>query len=67
MSRKPVRHFKAVVEKKDRKHKITVEKKNRNGSRSWWASCTCGWYQGNDLKQDSQRMAKNHEEWAKSE
>jgi hypothetical protein len=67
MSKKPVHHFKAVALKKEGKHRTSVEKKNRNGSRHWWASCTCGWFQGNHLKQDALRQVTEHEEWAKSE
>ena len=43
-----------------RRHRVTVSKRNLFGSRMWWATCTCGWFQGNHHLRDSGRMAAEH-------
>lgn len=41
-------------------HRTSVKKKNRRGSRMWWAECTCGWYQGWHEKGAAQSSIAEH-------
>ena len=42
-------------------HRTSLRKHNPFGTgRKWWAKCSCGWYQGCQLKQDAQRLTADH-------